>query len=88
MKGDTRDRLCKVVADAVRAGKRSEEYNYFPAAIREPYLSRRRKIGFDLFAIYGVDRDDHVGRQEALLRNFAFFGAPAGLFFTIERDWD
>lgn len=85
--GDTRARLCRVVADAVRAGECSEEYDYFPSVIRDPYLARRRKVGFDLFALYGVARDDHAGRQEALLRNFDFFGAPVGLFFTMERDW-
>ena len=85
--GDTRSRLCEVVADAVRAGERSDEYRYFPSEIRDPYRSRRRKVGFDLFAIYGVERDDHAGRQAALLRNFDFFGAPVGLFFTMERDW-
>lgn len=85
--GNTRDQLCKVVDDAVRADMRSDEYPYFPKEIREPYRSRRRKVGFDLFAIYGVERDDVVGRQEALLRNFDFFGAPIGLFFTMQRDW-
>ncbi|WP_340268695.1 nitroreductase [Sphingobium mellinum] len=85
--GQTRARLCSVVADAVRAGERSDEYAYFPAEIRDPYRARRRKVGFDLFAIYGVGLDDHAGRQEALLRNFDFFGAPVGLFFTMERDW-
>src|SRR3546814_12888340 len=54
---------------------------------REPYLSRRRKVGFDLFAIYGIERNDFEGRKRALLRNFQFFGAPVGLFFTMERDW-
>ncbi|WP_340316343.1 nitroreductase [Rhizorhabdus argentea] len=85
--GDARARMCRVVADAVRAGERSDEYDYFPTEIRDPYRARRRKVGFDLFAIYGVGRDDHAGRQEALLRNFDFFGAPVGLFFTMERDW-
>ncbi|MEJ7926729.1 nitroreductase [Sphingobium sp. AN641] len=85
--GDTRARLCSVVADAVIAGERSDEYAYFPAEIREPYRARRRKIGFDLFAIYGIGRDDLEGRQRVLLRNFDFFGAPVGLFFTMERDW-
>jgi nitroreductase len=85
--GDTRARLCCEVAAAVRAGDRSDEYEYFPAEIREPYRARRRKVGYDLFAIYGVGRDDQAGRQEALLRNFDFFGAPVGLFFTMSRDW-
>lgn len=85
--GDMRDRLCTEVAAAASAGERSDEYPYFPAEIREPYRSRRRKVGFDLFAIYGIGRDDLEGRTRALLRNFSFFGAPVGLFFTMERDW-
>ncbi len=85
--GDTRARLCAEVTAAASEGERSDEYPYFPADIREPYRSRRRKVGFDLFAIYGIGRDDLEGRQRALLRNFDFFGAPAGLFFTMERDW-
>lgn len=85
--GSIRARLCREVTDAVRAGERSDEYMYFPTEIREPYRARRRKIGFDLFAIYGIGREDVVGRQDALLRNFDFFGAPVGLFFTMERDW-
>ncbi len=85
--GGTRARLSAEVVAAVAAGDRTDEYPYFPAEIRDPYRTRRRKVGFDLFAIYGVGRDDVEGRQRALLRNFDFFGAPAGLFFTMERDW-
>ena len=85
--GATRDRLSQAVIAAAEAGERSEEYAYFPHQIREPYLSRRRKVGFDLYALYGVERHDIQGRQRAVLRNFDFFGAPVGLFFTMERDW-
>ena len=85
--GDTRARLCREVSDAAMKGEKEDEYAYFPARIREPYLSRRRKIGFDLFEIYGVQKDDMEGRMRALLRNFEFFGAPVGLFFTMDRDW-
>ncbi|MFC4595938.1 nitroreductase [Sphingobium tyrosinilyticum] len=85
--GDTHARLCAEVTAAASAGERSDEYPYFPADIREPYRGRRRKVGFDLFAIYGIGRDDLEGRQRALLRNFDFFGAPVGLFFTMARDW-
>jgi nitroreductase len=85
--GETRTRLCREVSADVAAGIRSDEYDYFPKEIREPYRSRRRKVAFDLFELYGVDRDDVQGRQDALLKNFDFFGAPVGLFFTMERDW-
>lgn len=85
--GGMRDRLCEVVRKAVIAGERNDEYAYFPIEIREPYRSRRRKIGFDLLKLYGVEQDDSAERQQALLRNFEFFGAPVGLFFAMERDW-
>ena len=83
--GATRQRLSSAVIDAAEAGNRCDEYAYAPTPLMEPYLSRRRKIGFDLYKLYGVARDDYAGRKRAALRNFEFFGAPVGLFFTMER---
>src|SRR3546814_4670586 len=71
--GETRDALCREVTEAADSGERSDDYPYFPKEFREPYLSRRRKVGFDLFAIYGIERNDFEGRKRALLRNFQFF---------------
>ena len=61
-------------------------YAYYPPTFREPYLSRRRKIGLDLYRLLGIGRgeDDKMRRQHA--RNFRFFDAPVGLIFTIDRD--
>src|SRR4051812_7353827 len=56
--GATRDGLARQVTEAAEAGERSDEYNYFPREIREPYLSRRRKVGYDLYALYGVGKND------------------------------
>lgn len=83
--GETRARLSRTVRDAAGKGEESMEYRYLPEIIKEPYKSRRRKIGFDLYAKYGIDRDDMAGRTEAMLRNYDFFGAPVGLFFTMDR---
>jgi nitroreductase len=83
--GAARDRLSQAVIQAAEAGERSAEYAYAPSPLMEPYLSRRRKIGFDLYKLYGIARDDMEARHRAALRNFAFFGAPVGLFFTMER---
>ena len=85
--GQTRRRLCREVSAAAAKGEREDEYAYFPEQIREPYRSRRRKVGFDLLKVYGIQKDDMDGRMQALLRNFEFFGAPVGLFFAIDRDW-
>src|SRR3546814_6789693 len=74
--GETRDALCRQATEAADSGGRIDDYPYLPKEFREPYLSRRRKVGFDLFAIYGIERNDFEGRKRALLRNFQFFGAP------------
>ena len=83
--GEARDRLSEAVIAAAEAGERELEYAYLAPSMDEPYLSRRRKVGYDLFSLYGIARDDYPARQAAALRNFRFFGAPVGLFFTMER---
>ena len=83
--GETRIRIGKAARQAVIAGTAEAEYRYLPGAIEEPYRTRRRKIGFDLYALYGIDRDDMPARQDAYLRNYDFFGAPVGLFITMDR---
>lgn len=83
--GAARDRLSAAVLAAVEAGERTEEYAYSPKELWEPYISRRRKVGFDLYALYGIDRKDMAGRRLAAMRNYSFFGAPVGLFFTMDR---
>ena len=84
--GAAKERLSRAVKAAANAGATSLEYDYMPALAREPYLSRRRKVGYDLYALYGIDRHDRTARQAAMLRNFDFFGAPVGLFFTMDRE--
>jgi nitroreductase len=83
--GATRANLSQAVTQAAEAGERSAEYSYAPAPVMEPYLSRRRKVGYDLYKLYGIAREDFAARKKAMLRNFEFFDAPVGLFFTMER---
>jgi nitroreductase len=83
--GAARDRVSKAVLEAARSGALSAEYPYFPDEPGEPYQSRRRKVGFDLYALYGIDRKDMEGRKRVALKNFEFFGAPVGMFFSMER---
>src|ERR1700742_3484443 len=48
--GDVRDKLVKAIFDAVeRDGFEpyQREWNYYPVNWREPFLGRRRKIGWD-----------------------------------------
>lgn len=83
--GAARDRVSREVIAAAKAGERKEEYAYSPHPWFEPYVTRRRKVGYDLYALYGIKREDMAARTAAGLRNFEFFGAPVGLFFSMDR---
>lgn len=62
-----------------------EEYAYYPTQWVAPYLERRRKLGWDLYGLLGIGRTDKARMHEQHGRNYAFFGAPVGLMFTIDR---
>ncbi|MGR0187262.1 nitroreductase [Azospirillum aestuarii] len=61
------------------------EYTYYPTQWFEPYLARRRKIGWDLYGLLGIAKNDRAAMARQHARNYDFFGAPVGLFFTMDR---
>ncbi|MCL2589761.1 MAG: nitroreductase [Betaproteobacteria bacterium] len=61
------------------------EYDYYPNKWVEPWLSRRRKLGFDLYGLVGIPKGDKPRMKEQSGRNFLFFDAPVGLIFTLDR---
>ena len=69
---------------AERAAHR-EEYDYYPTEWRSPYIDRRRKIGWDLYGLLGIAKTDRARMHAQHGRNYAFFDAPVGLIFTIDR---
>lgn len=62
------------------------EWAYYPKQFRDPYLARRRKVGWDLYGLLGIVKGDHEKMHVQHGRNYAFFDAPVGLIFTIDRD--
>ena len=87
--GDIKQRLTKAIFDAVaRDGFEpyQREWNYYPVNWREPFLGRRRKIGWDMYSLLGVAKGDFEGTQRARMRNYEFFGAPVGMIFTLDED--
>jgi nitroreductase len=87
--GDVKKRLTGAILDAVaRDGFEpyQREWNYYPVNWREPFLSHRRKIGWDMYSLLGVPKGDFEGTHRARLRNYEFFGAPVGMIFTLDED--
>lgn len=64
----------------------AREYDYYPRQWRDPYLDRRRKLGWGLYALAGVAKGDREGAARQRGRNYVLFGAPVGMIFTIDRD--
>lgn len=87
--GEIRQRLSNEILaaylDPEQAAEHREEYHYYPQQWVAPYVDRRRKIGWDLYALLGLTRDNKAGMQAQHGRNYSFFDAPVGLIFTIDR---
>lgn len=61
------------------------DYDYNPRHWVEPYLGRRRQNGWGLYGLLGIGKGEHARMHAQQQRNFCFFDAPVGLFFTIDR---
>jgi nitroreductase len=87
--GAARERLSNAIlaayADPEQAAQHHEEYPYYPREWVSPYIDRRRKVGWDLYSLLGLTREDKAGMAAQHGRNFAFFDAPVGMIFTIDR---
>ncbi len=71
--------------DPAAAATHSEEYAYYPTEWRSPYIDRRRKVGWDLYGLLGIQKTDKARMHAQHGRNYTFFDAPVGLMFTIDR---
>jgi len=61
------------------------EYAVYPSPLKDPYRSRRFAVGCALYDALGIARDNRAGRLAQFGRNFELFGAPVGLFVSVDR---
>ena len=66
-------------------GEEYQEYDIYPPNLKSPYRDSRFKIGEDMYALLGIERDDKQGRYAHLARNFKFFDAPAAFFCFVDK---
>ncbi len=86
--GKALQRLSKAVLAAHNDPEfvRHYAYKYYPDKFSEPYLSRRRKVGWDLYGLLGIERGENEKMHRQHGRNYTFFDAPVGLIFTIDEE--
>lgn len=66
-------------------GKEEPPYLIYPKNLKEPYRTSRYEMGEEMYSLLGIKREDKVGRLNQMLKNFDFFGAPAGLFCFVDK---
>jgi nitroreductase len=87
--GALKQRITSTILQAIDRGPREQykrEWNYYPVNWREPYIGRRRKIGWDLYGLLGIAKGDFERTEQQRRQNYEFFGAPVGMIFTLEED--
>lgn len=56
------------------------------APLPEVLQHHRQELGMQVYGSMGISRDDQVGRQLAVLRNYEFFGAPTVGIVCMHQD--
>lgn len=88
--GQVRDKLVSTVAEKMASNPVGDgsEYNVYPPELKDPYRTRRRVVGNDLYSLIGIAKEDRMAKFEQVSKNFTFFGAPVGLIFSIDRQME
>ena len=88
--GAGRDRLAETVRKAIADNPFADEAELaiYPPKLPEPWRTRRFELGEAMYARLGIPREDKAARLQWLLNNYDFFGAPVGLFFSLDRRFD
>lgn len=88
VQGQKKLSITQSIVDAIKDGSSKNmktEFDYYPTEWFEPFVSRRRAVGFELYKLLEIGRDDFEARDKQMQENFHFFGAPVGMFITMDK---
>jgi nitroreductase len=85
--GAAKDELVRRTKEQMKINPRggTPEYHIYPPELTEPYVTRRFRVGEQMYATMGIPREDRARRLQQFVRNWEFFGAPVGMIFSIDR---
>ena len=88
LSGEAKEALSVDILKAFESGgnEHRAEIPIYPDEFFEPYLGRRRKVGWDLYGLLGIAKGDREKMHLQHGRNFKFFDAPVGLMFSMHRN--
>ena len=85
--GEEKDAITDLALNTLMANPAGEddEYPVYPEHLPQKYQDRRAGVGKGMYDLMGIDRNDAAARQNWVIENFRFYGAPVAIFFTIDR---
>lgn len=83
--GESKDNLQAQVEDAFRAGKKEKmDYQYYPLEWSEPFRTRRKECGLNMYSALSITRKDKQRQQQQWAANYRAFDAPVMLLFSMD----
>ncbi len=81
--------VCKAQMEIFNQPELSKQYTetfaYYPEKWLSPFIERRRENGWGLYGLLNIQKGDKQKMARQQMRNFEFFDAPVGLFFTVHE---
>ena len=85
LQGEAKQGLVDAVQAAFDDGQSQNDDKYYPSEFIDPYLARRRKIGWDMYGLLGIERGEYEKMAAQHRKNYEFFGAPVGMMFSMHE---
>ena len=83
--GDKKESLCSLMEDQFRHNiKRKMDYSYYPDEWIDPYRTRRKLCGLQMYSTLNIGRDEKQKQLDQWAANYRAFDAPVVLFFFLD----
>lgn len=84
--GDARDKLEKAMITEIMSGKQATPH-FTPGdqGLKDEYRTRQVACAVSLYGAMDIKKEDKQERQELMVRNWQFFGAPFAAFFSMPK---
>ncbi|MBM9498721.1 nitroreductase [Leptospira sp. 201903071] len=81
--GERRGKMANLLMERAKKGEPIPD-TIWPASFPASAKKRMFDLGMKIYGVAGIERKDKEARDNFMLRNFDFFGAPTAVFITTE----
>lgn len=83
--GDSKQKLQGLMEERFRAGEKGQmDYAYYPSDWQDPYKTRRKECGLQMYSTLNITREDKQRQMDQWAANYRAFDAPVMLLFFMD----